>query len=123
MSEIFRIYVKDLGAIMTHQELRGMWEAACIEAGGKPEPGGVTVHRVPGRSGRVVVAGRAERKPAVVSEWVEPALNRKHSTCIDVTSPTAEPRSGWMCGPNCPDQKGPPPTSESGVSAGPDGRR
>ena len=81
MAEVFRIYVKDLGAMMTHQELRGMWEAACIEAGGKPQPGGVTVHRVPGPSNdRVVVSGRAERKPA-------------------------------------------PPTSESGVSAGPDGAR
>lgn len=57
--EIFRTYLSTvLAQQMNYQELRGMWEAAVIEAGGQVEPGGVTVRQF---GNRTVVIGRASR--------------------------------------------------------------
>lgn len=42
-SQIFTIYIKaDLGAAMDRDAMRGMWEAAVLEAGGTVVPGGVS---------------------------------------------------------------------------------
>ena len=60
MSEIFRIYLEPLlAAAMTREQKRGAWEAAVLQQGATIVAGGVTVSRLP--SGRVMVAGRAER--------------------------------------------------------------
>lgn len=63
MSEIFRIYLDaEMAAFMDRAAMRGAWEAAVIEQGAAVIQGGVTVRQLP--SGRVTVAGRAERPVA-----------------------------------------------------------
>lgn len=61
MSEIFRIYLDaDNPLLMDRPALRGLWEAAVLEQGGTVVAGGVTVRPIP-FTGKVMVAGRAER--------------------------------------------------------------
>lgn len=59
-AEIFRVYVPMTNPIVgSRKALRGFWEAAVMEQGGVPAPGGVTVRAL---GDRVMVAGRATRK-------------------------------------------------------------
>lgn len=57
--EIFRIYLPITSPLIDDRKaLRGFWESAVIEQGGRPVKGGVTVRQI---GMRVMVAGRAEK--------------------------------------------------------------